>query len=72
MKPCKKCGVEKELTEFDFVKRNCDGRSGVCSACRREIERQRRRTVEWHNLPSQRRIWADAMMKHLRITARDY
>lgn len=72
MKPCKKCGVEKDLTEFDFAPKNRDGRSGTCSACRREIERQRRRTVEFHNLPHQRRAWADQMMKLLRINARDY
>jgi hypothetical protein len=40
--------------------------------CRREIERERRRTVEFHNLPHQRRKWGDQMMKHLRINARDY
>lgn len=72
MKPCKKCGVEKELTEFDFAKKNCDGRTGVCKACLRERERQRRLTVEFHNLPHQRRKWADQMMKSLRINARDY
>lgn len=72
MKPCKRCGVEKELVEFGIARQNCDGRSGTCMECRREIERERRRTVEFHNLPHQRRAWADSMMKLLRINARDY
>jgi len=72
MKPCKKCGVEKELDEFGVIRQNKDGRSNVCRCCQREIDRVRRRTVEFHNLPHQRRVWADQMYKLLRITARDY
>ena len=72
MKPCKKCGVEKELEEFYVNRQKRDGRSNVCRCCQQEIDRRRRHTIEFHNLPHQRRRWADMMYKHLRINARDY
>lgn len=45
MKPCKKCGVEKELDEFGVIRQNKDGRSNVCRCCQREIDKVRRRGV---------------------------
>jgi hypothetical protein len=72
VKTCKKCLEEKELKEFGLLRRSSDGLSNICGECRRELDRKRRHTIEFHNLPHQRRVWGDQMMKHLRINARDY
>lgn len=42
-KTCKKCGKTKPLEEFDLVKQNKDGRSGMCKECRRKKQRQYKR-----------------------------
>ena len=44
-KVCKKCGKTKLLEEFDLVKQNKDGRSGMCKECRRKKQRQYKRVL---------------------------
>lgn len=39
-KTCNKCGATKPLEEFDPVKQNKDGRSGMCKECRRKKQRE--------------------------------
>lgn len=39
-KTCNKCGATKPLEEFDLVKQNKDGRSGMCKECRRKKQRE--------------------------------
>lgn len=38
-KSCNKCGKVKAIDEFDKVKVNRDGHSGICKECRRERQR---------------------------------
>lgn len=40
VKTCKKCGATKPLEEFDKVKENRDGHSGMCKECRRRKQRE--------------------------------
>lgn len=42
-KACNKCGATKPLEEFDKVKENRDGHSGMCKECRRRKQREYRR-----------------------------
>ena len=39
-KTCNKCGMTKPLEEFDKVKENRDGHSGMCKECRRKKQRE--------------------------------
>jgi hypothetical protein len=42
MQACKKCGVEKPLTDFWRVKRTANGRDVTCADCRNAQRRARR------------------------------
>lgn len=43
---CKKCGIEKELDEFEKSKNCNDGRSGTCKICRKEKRQKERECKE--------------------------
>ena len=40
MKKCKKCGTEKELTEFNKRKKSKDGLRGECKSCWKEYQKE--------------------------------
>lgn len=42
MKPCNKCGKEKELVEFTKNRRLPSGRGGICSECKNAQGREKR------------------------------
>jgi hypothetical protein len=39
MKPCRSCGAQLPLTDFDRDRRNTDGRTNVCKPCRADRAR---------------------------------
>ena len=38
MKLCKKCGLEKEISDFCKDKNGKDGHSNMCKSCKREYD----------------------------------
>ena len=42
MKKCNVCKEKKELTEFNVMNRNPDGRAGECRVCKNERDRKYR------------------------------
>lgn len=51
-KSCSKCGKVKAIDEFDKVKVNRDGHSGICKECRRERQRKYKKSKTSAKQPS--------------------
>ena len=68
LKRCSKCKQEKETTQFYVSRKSKDGLGNECKECKRE----RSKTVEFRNAPSNRKAWADKTLSGLRLTDSDY
>lgn len=67
-KRCSTCKEEKDTGDFYKNRARPDGLQQECKACTRE----RSKTLEGRNKPSNRKRWADQTYKNLRLTDEDY
>lgn len=67
-KKCSRCKTAKDVAEFYKNVSAYDGLNTYCKEC----DKERQRTPEVRNYPSNRKRWANKLADHLRLNGSDY